>query len=69
MTYTNYSFLICLIVFASRCAFNRHVVLQTAVGPPPLVEASGAPEGGLAVYSALDMGTPVEPEDVRYHSG
>jgi len=69
MKYTNYLFPICLIVLASGCALNRHVILQTAVGPPPLVVASGAPEGGLAVYSALGIGTPGEPENVYYHSG
>ena len=69
MKHTNYFFLVCLIVLASGCAFNRHVVLQTAVGPPPLALASRSAEGGLAVYSALDIGTPGEAEDVSYHSG
>jgi hypothetical protein len=31
--------------------------------------ASRAPEGGLAVYSARDIGTPGDPEGVSYHSG
>jgi len=58
-----------LIVLASGCAFNRQAVIQTAVGPPPLAVASRAPEGGLAVYSARDIGTPGAPEGVSYHSG
>ena len=69
MKYTNYFLLMGLIVLASGCAFSRHVVLQTAVGPPPFVVATRSPEGGLAVYSASDIGTPGEPDYVNYHSG
>ncbi len=69
MKQMNYFLAICLIVLASGCAFDRHVVLQTAVGPAPLVPGSRSPEGGLTVYSALDLGTPGEPDNVYYHSG
>src|SRR5881409_3376651 len=69
MKHMNYLLPICLIVLASGCAFNRHVVLRTAVGPAPLVPGTRSPEGGLTVYSALDLGTPGEPDNVSYHSG
>src|SRR6266536_5332327 len=69
MKHMNYVLPVCFVALASGCAFNRHVVLQPAVGPPPLVLGSRSPEGGLTVYSALDIGTPGEAENVSYHSG
>jgi len=69
MKHTNYFILAGLIGLASGCAFKRQSVVLAPVGPPPLVEASRAAEGGLAVYSALGIGTPGEPENVYYHSG
>src|SRR6266498_3441944 len=69
MKRTNHFILAGLIGLASGCAFKRQSVVLPPVGPPPLVEASRAPEGGLAVYSALDIGAPGEPDNVYYHSG
>jgi len=68
MKYTNYLFPICLVVLASGCAANRHVVLQTAVGPPPFETRTGAPEGKLTVYSALDTGLSSDPDASTHHS-
>src|SRR6187200_769279 len=69
MTHTNQFIAICLIVLASGCASNRPVLLQTTVGPPPAVAGSRSPDGGLVVYTSLDLGTPGDAEGTRYHSG
>src|SRR5439155_10513990 len=58
-----------MIGLTSGCAFKGQNVVLAPVGPPLLVEASrGAREGTLAVYTALDIGTPGEPDHARYHS-
>ena len=69
MKRTNHFILAGLIGLASGCAFKRQSVVLPPVGPPPLVLGSRSPEGGLTVYSALDLGTPGEPDNVYYHSG
>src|SRR5438477_13105795 len=68
MKYTNYFFPIGLIVLASGCAFNRDLVLQTTVGPPPFETGTGSPEGRLAVYSTLDTGLSSDPDATAHHS-
>jgi len=68
MKYTKYLFPIGLIVLASGCAFNRPLVLQTAVGPSPFETGTGSPEGRLAVYSALDTGFSSDPDASTHHS-
>ena len=72
MKHMNYYLLVSLIGLASGCAFKRQNVVLAPVGPPHLVEGiPGARDGGVAVYSALNIGnfTPGELEEVPYHSG
>ena len=68
MKHTNYLLPICCVVLGSSCAFNRDVVLQTAVGPPPFKQASHMPEGELVVYSAFDPGMTSDPDASTHHS-
>jgi|SRR5437667_6721262 len=67
MNQTNYFVPICLIVLVSGCAFNRQVVIQTAVGPPPFESRTGSLEGRLAVFSALDAGMSSDPDASVHH--
>src|SRR5437870_2974038 len=72
MKHPNYCLLVGLIALLSGCAFKGQRVVLAPVGPPPLLEASrGARDGGLVVYSALNIGTPEDPEyaAIEYHSG
>jgi hypothetical protein len=66
---THLLLLVCLLSLTS-CALNRQTTLTTPVGPPPSAAVSRAQKGELAVYSALDYGTPTDAEySRRYHSG
>lgn len=68
MNHTKYFFAICLLVLAPGCAFNRQVVLDTAVGPPRLLAENHAAEGGLVVYSGYDVGGGGIDSDYSHHS-
>ena len=68
MKHTNYLLPICCVVLGSSCAFNRDVVLRTAVGPSPFETGTGSPEGRLAVYSAFDPGMTSDPDASTHHS-
>lgn len=69
MKRTNCFFAVCLIVLASGCALNRNYVVLTPVGPPPRIAANNAPEGGLAIHSAFDVGGGGIDSEQQYHSG
>jgi len=68
MKYRNYFFPIGLLVLASGCAYNRPLVLQTAVGSSPFETGTGSPEGRLAVYSTVDTGLSSDPDATAHHS-
>ena len=68
MNLTNCFSLVCLIALASGCAFNRQVVLDTAVGPPRRLAESRTDEGGLVVYSGFDLGGGGMDSDYNHHS-
>jgi hypothetical protein len=57
-----------LAALASGCASHREKVIGGPVGPPPLVAPGRSDQGALVVYSALDFGTPSDPERVSHHS-
>jgi len=62
--------LACLLGAASGCAIGRQTILTTPVGPAPSALASTSQKGQLAVFSALDRGTPGDPEYATpHHSG
>ncbi len=67
MRHTNYFVCIAVMAFASGCAFNRSLVLQTAVGPAPFDTGTRSPEGRLVVYSALGGGSS-DPDSGPHHS-
>ena len=68
MKHTNHLLLVGLIGLASGCAFNRHVVLQTAVGPPRPVREISSLEGWLRVYSGFDIAGGGVDSDYSHHS-
>jgi hypothetical protein len=70
MNQINYFLFICLISAATGCSVFKHQnVVLAPVGPVPLTNSSGAPEGQVVVFSAWESGTPGESDNVYYHSG